>query len=391
MAIGQGYGAARHVQTLFTVGAIGDLSDRQLLDRFARRDGDRAEIAFAALVERHGPMVLRTCRAVLRDGHDAHDAFQATFLVLARRAGSLWVGESVAAWLHQVARRTALCSRSASARRRKHETRAASSAPVLAHDPVPDDLGEILDAEIARLPDRFRAAVVLCLLEGQTHDQAARHLNLPVGTLQSRLARGRERLRSNLTRRGLAPGVAPTGAIVPASLLDLTSRAATRFAAGKLAAGMVPASILSLAKEVGSVLIFSKWKLIGTAMLSVGFGLFSLNVLASLNEPQDKPQPNASVARGSTPEPGLPSLASPSDTQTLRIPLTGDTIPLQINRSIPDREGKNRVAETLEVRVVDGRFLVRRSRLRSKDGKIETTVYKEVTCDSVEIIKAIDP
>ena len=254
MPIGRGMDAAHQVETLFALGPIGDLADGQLLVRFAARDGEAAEAAFRVLVERHGPMVLRTCRAVLRDGHDAHDAFQATFLVLARRAGSLWVGESLAAWLHQVARRTALCARAAAARRRKHEAQAAALAPTLEPGPSLDDLGEALHAEIARLPDRFRAAVVLCLLEGHTHDQAARHLKVPVGTLQSRLARGRERLRSRLARRGLAPAVAPATLLVPPSLVDLTARVATRFAAGPLAAGTVPASVLSLVLEVGSVM-----------------------------------------------------------------------------------------------------------------------------------------
>ncbi len=106
-----GQGAVlRQVRALFDAGTIGGLTDGQLLERFTTRGGEAAELAFAALVERHGPMVLRTCRAVLRDPHDAHDAFQATFLVLVRRAGSLWARDSLAPWLHQVARRTACCA-----------------------------------------------------------------------------------------------------------------------------------------------------------------------------------------------------------------------------------------------------------------------------------------
>jgi DNA-directed RNA polymerase specialized sigma24 family protein len=102
----------RHIQALFDKGTIGGLTDGQLLERFTTRDGEAAELAFAALVERHGPMVLRTCRAILRDPRDVHDAFQATFLVLVRRARSLWVRDSLGAWLHQVAYRTASCARS---------------------------------------------------------------------------------------------------------------------------------------------------------------------------------------------------------------------------------------------------------------------------------------
>src|SRR6476661_1291295 len=109
--------ASRHVRMLFNLGTIGSLTDRQLLERFTAQDAEAFELAFGALVERHGPMVLRVCRSVLRDPHDAHDAFQATFLVLLRRAGSLWVRDSLGPWLHQVALRTALRARSAAARR----------------------------------------------------------------------------------------------------------------------------------------------------------------------------------------------------------------------------------------------------------------------------------
>src|SRR5690348_5256374 len=107
MAKGQHDSASRHVRTLFHLGTVGSLTDRQLLERSAGEGADAAELPFAALVERHGPMVLRVCRSVLRDPHDAHDAFQATFLVLLRRAGSLWVRDSIGPWLHQVAYRVA--------------------------------------------------------------------------------------------------------------------------------------------------------------------------------------------------------------------------------------------------------------------------------------------
>ena len=113
------------LRTIFNVGAIGDMTDGQLLERFAT-GGEAAELAFAALVERHGPVVLHTCRSILRDEHDADDAFQATFLVLVRKARSLWVRDSLGPWLHQVAYRAAKCARSASARRTAHERRAAT-------------------------------------------------------------------------------------------------------------------------------------------------------------------------------------------------------------------------------------------------------------------------
>src|SRR3954466_14794587 len=121
MASGQNNATFQHIRTLFNVGAIEGLSDRQLLERMEQRGSEGAELAFTALVQRHGPMVLRVCRSVLSDPNDADDAFQATFLVLVRRAGSLWVHDSLGPWLHQVAHRTAVCARSAAARRWRHE------------------------------------------------------------------------------------------------------------------------------------------------------------------------------------------------------------------------------------------------------------------------------
>ena len=197
----------RDLNTLFSVGTIGALTDAQLLDRFTSHRDETAELAFRALVERHGPMVLRVCRAVLRDTHDADDAFQATFLVLLRRGGTLWVRDSLGPWLHQVAYRTASCARSAAARRRRHELRAAELTARHPDDGDRDDLGEVVHEEVGRLPQRYREVVVLCLLEGLTPEQAARHLKCPVGTVHSRLARGREQLRGRLIRRGL-PGPA---------------------------------------------------------------------------------------------------------------------------------------------------------------------------------------
>ena len=166
--------------------------------------GEAAELAFAALVERHGPMVLRVCRAVLADPHDTQDAFQATFLVLVKKARGLWVRDSLGPWLHQVAYRTASCARLAAARRHRHE-RCAAALRKEARVEVHDDLARVLHEEIERLPERFRAPLVLCDLEGRSHEQAARHLGWPVGTVKSRQARGRERLRDRLRRRGLAP------------------------------------------------------------------------------------------------------------------------------------------------------------------------------------------
>ena len=198
----------RHLETLFHAGTIVGLGDAQLLDRFASRRDEAAEIAFTALVERHGPMVFRVCREVLRDPHEAQDAFQATFLILARKSASIRRRDSLGPWLHGVALRVSACAKSASARRRTHERRRAESTTP-SFDPT--DGGEeraILHEEIGRLPEKYRTPVVLCYLEGLTHDQAAQKLRWPVGTVRSRLSGARDRLRSRLVRRGVAPSAA---------------------------------------------------------------------------------------------------------------------------------------------------------------------------------------
>jgi RNA polymerase sigma factor (sigma-70 family) len=245
---------AGQVRSLFDNGAAGTLADGELLERFATRVGDPAEAAFAALVERHGPMVLRACRAILRDPHLAQDAFQSTFLLLARRAGSLWVRDSIGPWLHSVACRVASGARAADARRHALERRAAARASRSTDEPSRDDLGPALHEEIERLPERLKAPVVLCYLEGLTHDQAADHLGCPVGTVRSRLARGRDRLRRGLTRRGLAPQpstdpIFPTVPALPPAMAALAIRAA-RLASGRATVGPVARWLVFLSESV---------------------------------------------------------------------------------------------------------------------------------------------
>jgi RNA polymerase sigma factor (sigma-70 family) len=154
----------RQFSTLFSVGAIRELTDGQLLERFATGRGEAAELAFEALVERHAAMVLRVCRAQRLDLHDAQDAFQATFLILVRKARGLWVQDSLGPWLHQVALRTALCARAAAARRRRHERQSAQMAVTVDHQPdrTGIELERALHEEINRLPERYRVPIVLC-------------------------------------------------------------------------------------------------------------------------------------------------------------------------------------------------------------------------------------
>jgi RNA polymerase sigma factor (sigma-70 family) len=187
------------------------VSDGELLRRF-QTHGDEA--AFELLVWRHGPMVFGVCSRILRNLHAAEDAFQATFLTLARKAGSIGVRDAIAGWLYTVARRIALAARARHARQTIHERPVGSTEanePVYVPADVPAEREEqqLLRAEIDRLPDAFRTVIVMCCLEGLTRAEAARQLGVPMGTVESRLVRARERLRRGLSARGLVLAAAP--------------------------------------------------------------------------------------------------------------------------------------------------------------------------------------
>jgi RNA polymerase sigma factor (sigma-70 family) len=194
----------------------GGLTDAQLLNRFLTKHD---EAAFELLVWRHGPMVLRVCRRILRDVHGAEDAFQATFLTLACKAGSIGKQEAVSSWLYKVAYRVALRAQAGSTKRSTLEKPLIDCLAGRSAEPSDEaawrELGPLLDAEVRRLPEKYRAAFVLCYLEGKTNEEAAKELGCPKGTILSRLARARERLRKRLNQRGLAL----SGAVFPL-LLD---------------------------------------------------------------------------------------------------------------------------------------------------------------------------
>jgi RNA polymerase sigma factor (sigma-70 family) len=246
-------------------------ADGQLLARFV---GAGDEAAFAALVRRHGPMVLGVCRRLLRHTQDAEDAFQATFLLLARKAASLADGDSVGAWLYGVAYRTALEARAVNVRRRARERQ----VEVLPHPVVmpaePQDWRPLLDRELSRLPRKYQVPVVLCDLEGQTRKEAARQLRLPEGTLSSRLATARRLLARRLARFGLSlSGGALAAALaegasaaVPAALVVGT----VKVAAGPAAAVTAPALLMN---EVLKAMMLTKVKLaVAAVMVTVALG-----------------------------------------------------------------------------------------------------------------------
>ena len=295
VSIGNGGAVGRQLYTLFNVGTIRELTDGQLLERFATNRNATGELAFAALVERHGPMVLRVCRGVLADPNDTQDAFQATFLVLVRKARGLWVRESLGPWLYQVAYRTASCSRSARARRRGFERRAAELAT---ERRVENDheLERALHEEIDRLPERYRAAVVLCDLESRTYEQAARHLGWPVGTVKSRLSRARQRLRDQLVRRGHAPAVgllaAGRDATVTPALVDSTTGAAVQFVTART---LIPGSAVSLAQGVLRAMWMTRLLKLASVLIVLGASASGITLLAQKETTQFEPRLEGNV------------------------------------------------------------------------------------------------
>ncbi|HZY85907.1 MAG TPA: sigma-70 family RNA polymerase sigma factor, partial [Gemmataceae bacterium] len=262
MATAQLGSLLRHIEHLAVQGGTLPRTDRQLLDDFAAGD----EAAFAALVARHGPMVLRVCRRVLRHEQDAEDAFQAAFLVLARSATSIRERGALAAFLHGVAYRTAMKVRRSAARRRDHEARLRDRVPAAAPSPSWDDVQAVLDEEIQRLPGPFRSAFVLCVLEGKSVPEAAALLGWKAGTVSSRLARARQRLRQRLSRRGIK-----LAALLAA--LSVAEGAGVHAALARATVRSVPAHVAELAAGVSRELLLRKAR--GAAVVLLAMGLFA--------------------------------------------------------------------------------------------------------------------
>jgi RNA polymerase sigma factor (sigma-70 family) len=297
------------IESLFEGGSVTGLTDRQLLERFTALRDAGAEVAFTALVTRHGPMVLGICRQILHDCHLAEDAFQAVFLVLASKARSIRNPDLLGMWLYGVALRTAQKANARLIRQRKNEGAHAMSdfgadsevepmsqpADVSA---MAREQAEILHDEIARLPQSFRLPIILCYFEGLTLAEASHRLQWPAGTLHSRLARARDKLRRRIVRRGLiAPAAAlavglsnrSASAFVSPALSDSTARAAIRFAAGQA----VSSWAASLARDVLRAMFANKLRLIAKTVLLVtacatGAGCFAFS-LASQHEPKRQP------------------------------------------------------------------------------------------------------
>jgi RNA polymerase sigma factor (sigma-70 family) len=268
MPAGQLTSVIRQIRRLLGAPTGADLNDRQLLELFAE-SGDQN--AFTALVERHGPLVWGVCRRVLDNDADAEDAFQATFWVLARKAGSIRWHESVANWLYGVAFRTARRARTKAGLRRHHEQQAAAMIASSGEPPIDwQELRSVLDEELMHVPARYRMPLLLCYLHGKTRDEAAEELGWTVGAVKGCLERGRELLRDRLARRGLnlsavlLPTLLAEGALTaaPTALLNRTVTV--------VAAGTMSAPVAALVKGVMTNMFWKTATMWTAVLLAVG-------------------------------------------------------------------------------------------------------------------------
>jgi RNA polymerase sigma factor (sigma-70 family) len=303
----------RHLRQVLGPTNVAERSDADLLAAYVAGAGE----AFEELVRRHGRMVLAVCRRALGNEHDAEDAFQATFLVLARKAKVVRWQESVSQWLHAVAVRTASNARVSSERRRRREEAVATMAS-MSTNTATSNVGPILDEELAGLPGKYSRPLVLCYLEGQTNEQAARELRCPVGTLRVQLMRARELLRSRLARRGLSVGAMTLTALLhdsvragqpSTSLILATGRAAEQFTNGS-AAGLSSAG--ALAKGVLHEMFLTKLKMfLGTTVAILAVGISVAVGVAAADRPGAAPQGPDARAGDDPPRPPVKEGKSP--------------------------------------------------------------------------------
>lgn len=239
MPSGRVEASVTHPEVTSAMEAVVVLPDEELIERFLTPGRDDSETAFRIMVIRHGPMVLGVCRHVLNQHQDAEDAFQATFIALARKAGSIKDRRVLARWLYEVAYRIAVRAKTNAVRNRMRERQGAEMSVRAAQNEAGwNELRPVLHEELSRLPDKYRTPVVLCYLEGKTNEEAAELLRWPVGTVKGRLSRAREMLRSRLASRGLALSAAflvtsfsqnaVFAEVVPSRLIDSTVNSAIR-------------------------------------------------------------------------------------------------------------------------------------------------------------------
>ncbi len=334
MAGGPTGAVLRQLDRLLGQGSVAGLSEWQLLERYHTQ---RDEAAFAALVARHGPMVLGVCRRILGNNDDVDDAFQATFLVLVKKAGSLGEHDLIGHWLYGVAHRVALRARTVAAKRRLKQPNLNLFDQADKGSTASPDLGWVLEEELCRLPHDYRALLVLCYLQGMTHEEAARRLQCPLGTVKGRLARARALLKARLVRRGIAPtaGAAlatlsqDASAHVPDLLLNSTVDTGMRLATGTLTLEALPAAVALLLPGVYTTMFLTRIKLAAAVGSLIVAGLAGAAVAQYAKE---KPgQPGDSLALRAQDSGTKPSKESGQANQ----PQTGSTDSARANEKVP--------------------------------------------------------
>ncbi|WZO99845.1 sigma-70 family RNA polymerase sigma factor [Isosphaeraceae bacterium EP7] len=368
----------RQVGRLFAEGTSAGISSTELLERYASR---RDEAAFEGLVARHGPMVLGVCRRMLRDPRDVDDAFQATFLILARKASSLRDPGGLAPWLHGVSTKVAARARSLAIRRGIIEP---SAGELMTDLPSSDrsspgaewaELRRVLDEEIARLPENDRTPLILCGLEGLSRDEAARRLGWPPGTVAGRLARAREKLRGRLTRRGMTLPASAGLALVPESLIAAVPPALQARAVLNLGADLGTVTLSStartLAKRALSAMALtesiklSATFLVAAGVLAAGVGAVAQGVGPAGRNPEVEPaRPIARQVQ--EPGPAIPTAAQDATQTKVAAEGAGGANPEAVSKS----EGVASLLALAEARVED---------LSTMKAKITSLIVKDLT------------
>ena len=378
MERGPASGVLREIRALYTTGTSTGLTDAELLERFVARDGEEAEDAFAALVHRHGPTVLGACRRMLPRSHDAEDAFQATFLVLARRAASILRREQLASWLYGVAVRIARDARRRAARHSAGERRLMDVSrvePKSADDP--DDVLPMLDEELNRLPHHYRAALVACELEGKSRREAALQLGIPEGTLSTHLARGRKLLRERLLRRGVKLGLGPIAGIahplavpaVPERLMGPLVRAALGYARGAGAVGTIPSSVSSLVERMLKMMLLTRLTLVIAALMTAAGAVAA--VALGLTTTAAQSQRVDSTKAGADDLPGRVMDKSGAGAPNVEIwAMDGILNPETVARTTTDGEGQFVMPQVVHRLGSPGRFSNLSVFARGRDGTI---------------------
>jgi RNA polymerase sigma factor (sigma-70 family) len=298
----------QHLRTAFGLDEAG-VTDGELLTRFLNQ---RDDAAFAALIRRHAPMVWGVCHRLLRSHHDAEDAFQATFLVLARKAASVVPREMVGNWLYGVAHQTAVRLNAMAAKRSVRERQVVDMPEPVVEESRGNDLLSLLDQELSCLPEKYRVLIVLCDLESKTRKEVARQLAIPEGTVAGRLARARVMLAKRLARNGLAVSGGALAAVlaqniasadVPTSVVSFTIKAALGYAAGQTAAaGVISPKVAALTEGVLKAMLMSKLKAVVAVVLVLGFIVTGATVLSCRTAAAQDDKPPAAEERVATPQ-----------------------------------------------------------------------------------------